>query len=172
MAPLEQFEATHVRPMAGRTLIIGSRVTTNKIDRRSLYKDALGVDMMPGDGVDRVINMEEPLPDIGLFEHVECTSVLEHSRRPWLMAENIERVLRPGGTLFLAAPFVWKIHAYPDDYFRFTPNGVRSLFTRIRWESVMFASNELRPEKRVLLIHHNEHPYLPRSEVVAFGVRD
>lgn len=170
MTPLEQFEAEHVRPRKGRTLIIGSQVTQNKIDRRTLYKDVLGVDMFPGDGVDLIVNMEEP-QDIGLFDHVECTSVMEHSRRPWLMAENIEQVMKPGATLFLAAPFVWKIHAYPDDYFRFTPNGIRSLFTKIRWKCVMFASNQLRPEKRVVLIHQNDHPYLPRTEVVAFGVR-
>lgn len=169
MTPLEQFEAEHVRPRKGRTLIIGSHVYPPKPDRRKLYKDVLGVDMIPGDGVDLVANMEESR-DIGLFDHVECMSVMEHSRRPWLMAENIERAMKPGATIFLAAPFVWRIHAYPDDYFRFTPNGIRSLFTRIQWESVMFAANELRPEKRVVMIRENLHPYLPRTEVVAFGV--
>jgi SAM-dependent methyltransferase len=172
MNSLEQFEAEHVKPRQGRTLIIGSHVYPPKPDRRKLYQEVVGVDMLEGEGVDRVINMEESLPeDLGLFDHIECMSVMEHSRRPWLMAQNIERLLKPKGTLFLAAPFVWKIHAYPDDYFRFTPNGLRSLFTKIKWKTVMFASNELRSEKRVVLIHKNEYPYLPRSEVVAFGKR-
>ena len=68
----ERFEREVVRPRQGRTLIVGSKVYADKEDRRGRYSDAVGVDMLSGDGVDFVVNLEEPLPKaLGLFDHVE-----------------------------------------------------------------------------------------------------
>ena len=77
-------------PRNGRTLVVGSKVYGKKQDRRELYRKAVGVDLFEGDGVDFVHDMETPLPEsVGTFAHVDCVSVLEHVRRPWLMAANI-----------------------------------------------------------------------------------
>ena len=43
-----------------------------------------------------------------------------------LIAE-IARVLDKGGTLILAAPFSFRLHEEPHDYFRYTPHGLRQL---------------------------------------------
>lgn len=174
MTPLQAFEAQHVRARPGRTLIVGAKVYGTKEDRRARFPKVVGVDMEAGPGVDRVLDLEEPLPDdLGRFTHVECMSVLEHSRRPWLLAENLVRLLVPGGTLFVTVPFVWRFHGYPTDYFRFTADGVRALFSGIRWEQVMYASDKLRPD-HYLQAGEDEraHPLLPRCEVAGFGVRE
>lgn len=121
----------------GRTLLVGSYVVEGKEDRRQLYRDVLGVDMREGPGVDKVVDMEEDC-DLGKFEHIECLSVLEHCRRPWLVAANIIRHLSPGGTLHVEAPFVWRIHAYPDDYYRFTTSAITSLFDGIKFDHLMY----------------------------------
>jgi hypothetical protein len=47
------------------------------------------------------------------------------------MAENIQRLLEPGGVLYVSVPFAWEIHSYPSDYWRFTPEAVRLLFPGI-----------------------------------------
>lgn len=170
--PAEQFFGRFVHPLEGRALIVGSRIYDAKPDRRRAFADALGVDMLPGDGVDRVLDLEEPLPDdIGTFSHVECLSVLEHSRRPWQLAANLERLLVKGGTLYVSAPFVWRFHGYPSDYFRFTAEGVRSLFHHIRWARLMYASNRLRDDHYVRAAEIEGHAHLPRTEVLGFGVR-
>lgn len=172
VSALEQFERLHVTPNVGRTLIVGSKVYGGKEDRRKRYADAVGIDMLEGDGVDRVIDLEEPLPDdLGLFDHVECMSVLEHSRRPWLMAANIERLMNPGASLFVSAPFVWRVHAYPNDYWRYTPEGVAALFPNIEWSALMMASNILSAKPKLMATHSNGHPYMPRAEVAGFGHR-
>lgn len=146
----------------GRTLIVGSRVTPNKSDRRKRYVDGFGVDMEAGPGVDRVLNLEEPPPaDLGRFAHVECTSVLEHSRRPWLLAHNIEKLLVPRGTLFVAAPFVWRIHNYPSDYWRFTTDGIRELFPAIEFQTLAY--------DRHGVIEAAGLPHFARCEVYGFG---
>lgn len=169
MTPLEQFEWLHVRPKIGRTLIIGSKVYSGRTDRRKFYPNAVGLDMLPGEGVDLVHNLEEPLE--GKFAHVECLSVLEHSPRPWLLAENIVDLLEEGGTLFVAAPFVHEFHGYPDDYYRFTMKGLKSLFTGITFEEMALAHRKLSYKDRLGRSKIEGFPYFPRCEVAGFGVR-
>lgn len=162
-----------VRPKVGRTLIVGSKLYDGKEDRRLLYPNAVGVDMLPGDGVDCVLDLEEPSAalTLGAFTHIECWSVLEHSRRPWLLAANLEAMLEPGGTMHVSVPFVWRYHAYSSDFFRFTAEGVRSLFGGIQWDALMYASNKLRPDHYMRAVDHEGVPHFPRCEVVGFGVK-
>ena len=85
--------------------------------------------MQEGEGVDLVLDLEESLPEgLGTFAHVECMSVLEHSKRPWLLAANPEQLMEPGATIFVSVPFIWRFHGYPSDYFRLTPEALPVLF--------------------------------------------
>lgn len=171
-SPAETFQRKWVEPRPGRTLIVGSYVTEGKEDRRRRYQDAIGVDMRAGPGVDVVANLEAALPSgLGRFAHVECWSVLEHSRRPWKLAENIERLMLPGGTLHLTVPFVWRYHDYPGDFWRFTHEGVLALFPGITWTRLMYASDKLRDDHYVKAAEVGGHPFLPRTEVIGFGIR-
>jgi hypothetical protein len=168
----DRFEAEHVFPKEGRTLIVGSRLYMEKEDRRMRYGDALGVDMQDGPGVDRVLDLEEPLPDdLGQFAHVECISVLEHSRRPWLMAANIERLLEDGGTLHVVAPFVWRPHGYPGDYYRYTVDGLRALFEGVEFMALMYANSALTPKNKIPKRTAGGYIYMQRTEACGFGVK-
>lgn len=171
----------------GRALIVGSKIHegTDKPDRRKLYADAIGVDMEEGLGVDRVCNLEED-EDVmqtfrkegwpadphywDKFSHVECTSVLEHSRRPWLLCANLERVMQPGATIFVLVPWVWRVHGYPSDYWRMTPAAVESLFPSIDWEAQGYIVEDNLVEK-VPRLTQNGVRYFARSELVMFGRR-
>jgi SAM-dependent methyltransferase len=64
------------------------------------------------------------------FDVVLCTQVLEHVREPLEVLSNIQRVLRPGGRLYLSVPQSWHQHQKPYDYFRYTSFGLRHLFER------------------------------------------
>jgi hypothetical protein len=169
----QEFEARFVRPRPGRTLIVGSRVYPKRSDRRRLYRDAVGVDQVAGEGVDRALDLELELPaDLGTFQHVECVSVLEHSPRPWLIAANIERLMEPGATLHLSVPFAWSVHAYPADYFRFTVEGVRTLFPGIHWAELLYAHGRFQQDGKVppALLRGGEK-YFARTQVMGFGER-
>ncbi|HLG43126.1 MAG TPA: class I SAM-dependent methyltransferase, partial [Planctomycetota bacterium] len=63
---------------------------------------------------------------------VICASVLEHVPEPGLAADEIGRVLKPGGLAFVYVPFLFPDHAASDygDYFRFTAGGIRHLYRR------------------------------------------
>jgi hypothetical protein len=80
-------------------------------------------------------DMRKPL-DHPPVKAVICLSTLEHCDEVWLVAQNIERVLSPGGVLLVSAPFQWRVHNYPSDYWRFTPDGFRALFRGIEFESI------------------------------------
>jgi hypothetical protein len=66
--------------------------------------------------------------------------VLEHVPKPWKMAENIIRLIKPKGQLYVAAPWVWRFHAYPDDYFRFSWRGIESLFEPLRFGKCFYST--------------------------------
>jgi SAM-dependent methyltransferase len=67
-----------------------------------------------------------------------CTEVLEHLENPAACADEIFRLLRPGGQAFISVPFIYPIHADPYDFQRFTADGLRHLFRE-------FASIEITP---------------------------
>lgn len=169
---VDDFEKKYVFPKAGKALIVGSKVYPGREDRRLRYADAEGWDMLPGDGVDRVIDLEEPVPSdaVHKFSHIDCISVLEHCKRPWLMAANIERLLVADGTLFVTVPFLWRVHSYPDDYWRFTASCLTMLFAGIKWITVLYAESFLHPtDKKIRAKRIDEHLWFPCTQVFAFG---
>ncbi|CAE7806899.1 hypothetical protein AK812_SmicGene30548 [Symbiodinium microadriaticum] len=62
--------------------------------------------------------------DYGL---VVCFFVLEHVPDPHQAARGIAKLLNPGGYLLLGAPFIDGVHGCPDDFFRYTPHGLRKV---------------------------------------------
>lgn len=62
------------------------------------------------------------------FDAVISSAVLEHVKDPWLCAQEIVRVLKPGGDLFCAVPFLQPMHGYPHHYYNMTQMGLRNLF--------------------------------------------
>lgn len=137
---------TRVVPRAeGPVLEVGSKEYGSTSTFREFYagNEYVGVDMAEGPGVDVVVDLTTgfaPLPE-SHFALAICCSVLEHVRKPWLFAANLTRVLRPGGRLYMSVPWVWRYHAYPDDYFRFSQQGVRALFEGLEWSNVAYSSN-------------------------------
>lgn len=155
----------------GRTLVVGSRYyDTKRIDRRSHYDDVLGLDMQDGEGVDIVHDLEQPLPaKYGTFDHVDLVSVLEHVRRPWLLCKNIEAILKPGGSILVSVPFVWRVHGYPSDYWRMTINALEVLFEQIEWQKRGYLMDDLY-RKITLHTEIKNKTYMMRSEAVGFGL--
>ena len=166
----EYFTGKHtIKP--GRTLVVGSKCYNSKPDRRGLYPDALGLDLFAGDGVDFTHDLEYPLSEKrGKFDHIDCCSVLEHVARPWLFCENIEKVMSDGATILLSVPFVWRVHAYPGDYWRITPGALTILFPNIDWTERHFIAGD-KIIKKTPSIFDGERRWLERSEVVGFGVK-
>jgi SAM-dependent methyltransferase len=67
-----------------------------------------------------------PVPD-SKYDLVLLTQVLEHVPEPRLVLQEIHRVLKPGGTLWLTAPLFFEEHEIPYDFYRYTQYGLRHL---------------------------------------------
>jgi len=59
---------------------------------------------------------------------VITTSVLEHVAAPWIIVREVERVLQPGGEVYVEVPFMQPFHPDPGDYQRYTLSGLEQLF--------------------------------------------
>lgn len=85
------------------------------------------------------------------YDFVVCTEVLEHTRQPFGAVDEIRRVLKPGGLVFVSTPFNFRIHGPLPDCWRFTEHGLRVLLDR--FEIVELNSIET-PERPLMPIHY------------------
>jgi SAM-dependent methyltransferase len=83
-----------------------------------------------------VINNLSRLPFAdNLFDVVICAQVLEHVAEPQQVINEMGRVLKPNGRLYLTAPQSWCQHQKPYDFFRYTSYGLNFLFENARLQS-------------------------------------
>ena len=99
-------------------------------------REYVGLDIRPGPGVD-VVATEYAYPLwLGRFELIVCGQVLEHVEKPWLVVAEIARIVRPGGLVYLAAPWRWEVHDFPRDCWRLLPDGMKALMRDAGIEAV------------------------------------
>lgn len=97
------------------------------IDLQDLHSDITNLDINYYSSVDIVGDAHElPLKDES-FDAILFKNVLEHIRNPTKVMSEIERVLKPGGYLYIKLPFLQPFHAVPDDYQRYSQNGMKEL---------------------------------------------
>lgn len=129
----------------GSIVEIGSKDYGNTENFRALFPSNryLGIDISPGPGVDLVADIELGIEPLGIerFSFGVCCSVLEHTARPWVLAERLSELIEPEGFLFISVPWVWRYHPYPDDFFRFSPKGVVALFPNFSPKIAAYSTN-------------------------------
>jgi SAM-dependent methyltransferase len=96
--------------------------------RHSWYENVINFEISENPSTD-VMGTGESLPfKNDTFDAVLSLAVLEHVKNPFTCAEEIIRVLKPGGTLIAAVPFLQPYHGYPDHYYNMTGEGLANLF--------------------------------------------
>lgn len=110
-----------------RVLEIGSR---GQADYTKYFPNRIGVDIKEGKGVDVVASVYNLPFKESEFDVILCISVLEHLENPQKAVNEMGRVLKRGGILIVAAPFLFPMHDVPNDYWRFTKYGLKYLFCK------------------------------------------
>lgn len=88
--------------------------------------------------VDVFADLTQPLPfDDNYADTVLAFQVLEHLSEPQAFLCECHRILRPGGTLLMGTPFMWRIHEAPHDYFRYTRYGLEHLLQKARFQDIV-----------------------------------
>ncbi len=100
--------------------------------------------------LDVVIGDITSCPEIesATYDVVVSVDVFEHVRRPWLAADEITRILRPGGLSYTSTLFSWRYHPVPVDYWRFTPECLEFLFGELEMIEAEFDAAERRRDIR------------------------
>ncbi len=75
------------------------------------------------------------VPDEG-YDSAICLEVLEHVPDPFRAAQEIYRVLKPGGVLIATVPHLSRLHDVPYDYYRYTKYGLQYLLAQAGFEVV------------------------------------
>jgi SAM-dependent methyltransferase len=95
---------------------------------RRIDPKVLNVDYFHFDGVDVAADIHRlPFKDHSV-DGIICNSVLEHLRQPGVAVREMKRVLKPGGQLYIQTPFIHAFHSSPDDFFRWTAEGLELFF--------------------------------------------
>ncbi len=98
-------------------------------DLRGLFpgQTYVGCDMRAGRGVDRIEDVSKLTLADGSIGTALCVETFEHVFEVRRAFDEIFRVLRPGGVFLLTSPLNFRIHGYPDDYWRMTPSCLRRM---------------------------------------------
>jgi SAM-dependent methyltransferase len=95
-------------------------------ERASEY---VGVDVVDNPAAELRGAVESLPVDDGSFDLVLCTQVLEHCDDPAQAVRELRRVAAPGGRVLASTHGVQWYHPSPVDYWRWTHEGLRRLFT-------------------------------------------
>lgn len=124
---------------------------------RRLGDNVVNLDLFEGQFIDVVGSaLKLPFKD-EVFDGVLMENVLEHLHDYQRAIKEAFRVLKKGGRLYSFTPFMYPLHSAPEDYYRFTPSGLRHIYASFTVEKIVCAGpgasliNALREYLAILL---------------------
>jgi len=110
-------------------------------DLRPIFPDReyVGCDMRDGPGVDRILDLQNIEISSESVGTVLILDTLEHVDYPRIALEEVYRILKLNGIVVITSVMNFPIHDFPCDYWRFTPDGFKSLLNYFGSQFVDFA---------------------------------
>ncbi len=103
-----------------------------------------GSDLASGPNVDIVQPGPYKLEFLdGCFDAVISGNCIEHVEYPARLIVEMVRVLKPGGLLIVGAPYMMREHRFPQDCWRFLPDGMLVLFRDAGLTEIQTWKNEI-----------------------------
>jgi hypothetical protein len=118
-----------------RVLEIGSRaVCPGNTGKRGVFPGAqsyTGFDYYKDENTDVVGDAHKLSQYFGdqRFDAIFSHAVFEHLAMPWVVAMEINNLLEVGGLTYHVSHFAWPIHETPWDFWRFSDEGLKALFS-------------------------------------------
>jgi 2-polyprenyl-3-methyl-5-hydroxy-6-metoxy-1,4-benzoquinol methylase len=104
------------------------------------------------------------------FDLVLCLQVLEHVADPAAAVRELRRVVKPGGRVLLSTHGVYPYHPNPNDFWRWTQDGLTYLFrTNAEWTSVTVRPGAGTAATVAMLVAHTIDLLFKRAGLRALG---
>lgn len=97
-----------------------------------IYPNIINLDIFPYNNVDIVGDASNTPFKNESFDHVINIALIEHVSEPEKIVNEIFRLLKPGGIVYAAIPFIQGFHASPFDFQRYTYSGIEKLFNKFK----------------------------------------
>jgi SAM-dependent methyltransferase len=115
-------------------LEVGSREVAGPSDARKRFckADYVGFDFYPGRNVDVVGDahkLSSYFPPNERFDLIYSEACFEHFAMPWVVAQEIAKMLKVNGIVFIETHFSFSSHERPWNFFQFSDMGLRVLFS-------------------------------------------
>jgi hypothetical protein len=134
-----EFVQQHRHLIREPILIVASKIYDYDPERLQDYlkrwgfSDFIGIDLEAGEGVDDVVDVTDPNSQFwtrhrNYFETVFCLELWTYVKQPFVAANLISSVTRENGVLFLSESTTRKKSRMPIDLWRFTLEGLQTLF--------------------------------------------
>src|SRR3989344_870800 len=121
--PVGKTAKAFVESLPKETLIINLGSGVMSIDPR-----VIDVDYLPYPNVSVVADVYHlPFKD-GSLDAIISESLLEHIVDPDKVVAEVRRVLKPNGLIYIVIPFMLGFHSSPNDYRRWTIEGLKELW--------------------------------------------
>lgn len=113
-----------------RILELGSReVVASSLRNKFKNAEYIGFDFYPGANVDVVGDAHKLSTYFDQkFDLIFSHAVFEHLAMPWIVAEEIAKLLKIGGYIFCETHYSYSSHERPWHFFQFSENALKILF--------------------------------------------
>lgn len=107
-----------------------------------------------GEGIDQVVDLDKLLPFAdSSFDAALLFNAIYIMAEPIKTLVEIKRILKPGGVLLVASPFIANEMPEPHDYARFTAEGLERLFAQAGFREVKIKRFGERFSSAAYLLH-------------------
>jgi SAM-dependent methyltransferase len=115
-----------------KVLEIGSRCVSSQAHWKRFFPDVqyTGIDIIEGENVDLVADAHKLSEyfEKDTFDLVISFAVFEHLAMPWIVAEEVSKILKVGGHVAIETHFSYSEHELPWHFFQFNSTALECMF--------------------------------------------
>lgn len=117
-------------------------------------EQVIKVDYQRKEGIDMVVDLNQPLPFKDNYaDNIFLFSAIYIIEQPEDLLKEIYRILKPGGSFFLTSPLVANEAPEPNDYLRFTSEGIKKLLSQAGFSQIELYKIGERATAAAALLH-------------------
>jgi len=139
LSPLRhsQYELISLLELYGKILDLGGSIKSGYQPLIKGKHEFTTVNIDKNYGCDLVFDIEKKfLITKNTYNHILCINVFEHICDFQNVLQESYRVLKPGGSIIISTPFMYHLHACPNDYFRYTDQAFRQILNSANFQQV------------------------------------